>query len=86
MNQEQPTLSENLLDEVFEQCHPSTPTSTVEAIAQQIQLARDARARIDEEGIVVRDMKGSVIPHPAIKIEADAVKLYTDLLKKAKAK
>ena len=81
---EQPTLSEELLDEVFDQCHPSTPTATVEAIAQQIQLARDARARIDEEGIVVRDMRGAVIPHPAIAIEASAVKLYTDLLRKAK--
>jgi hypothetical protein len=77
-------LSDELLDEVFEQCHASTPTATVEAIAIQIKLARDARSRIEEEGIVVRDMKGSVIPHPAIKIEADAIKLYTELLRKSK--
>lgn len=77
-------MSEALLDEVFEQCHPSTPTATVEAIAQQIAMAREARARIDEEGIVVRDMRGAVLAHPAIAIEADAVKLYTALLQKAK--
>lgn len=80
-----PALSEELLDEVFEQCHESTPTHTVEAIVIQIQLAREARARIVEEGIVVRDMRGSVIPHPAIAIESSATKLYTDLLRKAKA-
>jgi hypothetical protein len=77
-------LSEELLDEVFDQVHPSTPSATAEAIALQIQLAREARARIEEEGIVVRDMHGSVIPHPAIKIEADAIKLYTSLLKDSK--
>lgn len=81
---ERRTLPDELLDEVFEQCHSSTATATVEAIALQIQLARDARARVEEEGIVVRDMKGAVVPHPAIKIEADAMRLYTDLLRRAK--
>lgn len=86
MQSARPTLSEDLLDEVFEQCHASTPTATVEAIAQQIQLAREARLRIEEEGIVVRDMTGRVVAHPAIEIEASAVRLYTALLEKAKAK
>lgn len=56
---------------------------TVEAIVQQIQLAMEARKRIDEEGIVVRDMRGAFLAHPAIKIEADAVKIYTELLRKS---
>lgn len=76
-------MSEELLDEVFEQCRESTPVAIVEAIAQQIQLAREARVRIIEEGIVVRDMRGVILSHPAIAIEADAVKLYTALLHKA---
>ena len=79
-------MSDALLDEVFEQCHKSTPTATVEAIATQIQMAREARARIDEEGIVVRDMRGAVIAHPAIAIEAAAVKLFTELLRKAQGR
>jgi hypothetical protein len=33
---------------------------------------------------VVRDIKGSVIAHPAIKIEIDAGKIITDLLSKNK--
>jgi len=45
-------------------------------------LARDARDRVVREGSVVRDMKGSVIAHPAIKIEADAVKIYAGLFDK----
>jgi len=77
-------LSEELLDEICEQCHPSTPMAMVEAIVIQIQLAREARARIDEEGIVVRDMRGVVLAHRAIAIEAAAIKLYTDLLHRAK--
>jgi phage terminase small subunit len=53
-----------------------------EAIAVQILTAREARERIDREGSVVRDTKGSVVPHPAIKIEADAIKMYTSLVSK----
>jgi len=30
----------------------------------------------------VRDLKGSVVAHPAIKIESDATKLIADLLRK----
>jgi hypothetical protein len=74
---------DQVVDEVTEQCPENTPMLTIEAIAQQILLAREARRRIDEEGIVVRDMRGAVLPHPAITIEADAVKLFTMLLQKA---
>lgn len=81
---EQPIRFEDIVDEVSEQVPGYIPIATIEAIARQIQLAREARNRINEEGIVVRDMRGSVIPHPAIKIEADAIKIYTDLLRKAK--
>ena len=44
----------------------------------------EARRRIDEEGIVVRDLKGSVIAHHAIKVEADASKLLAELMSKNK--
>jgi hypothetical protein len=50
-------------------------------MASQIGIAEEARARIEEEGIVVRDMKGSVIEHPAIKIEQVALKTISDTLK-----
>ncbi len=84
MSQEQPTLSaaEELRDEVWEQVHCDTPPAIVEAIAAQLGQAREARERINTEGSVVRDMRGSVIPHPALKVEADATKLYATLLAK----
>jgi len=54
----------------------------VEVLAIQMDRAEEAHRRIEEEGIVVRDLKGSVIPHPAIKIEIDAGKIISDLIKK----
>jgi len=59
-----------------------TPRSVVEAVAVLIYTAQEARRRITKEGSVVRDMKGAVVPHPAIAIEAAAIKQYTDLIMK----
>jgi len=59
-----------------------TPGAVREAIATQVDRMREARRRIEAEGIVVRDMKGSVIPHPAIAIEAAAVTLLNTLMTK----
>lgn len=84
MSQEQPTRSERF-DEVLGQVRSSTPLATVELIARQLDRAADARARIEEEGLVVRDVKGSVVPHPGIAIELAATKLATDLLGKERA-
>lgn len=67
-----------------EQTRDRTPQAVIEVIATQMERAEEARARINEEGIVVRDMKGSVIPHPAIKIETEAGKMIADLLAKHK--
>jgi hypothetical protein len=77
-----PTSSQALIDEVAGQVKSSCPAAVVEAIAAQLYLAREARQRVASEGSVVRDPKGSVIAHPAIKIEAAAVKLYSELLSK----
>lgn len=81
MSRNIPTLSANF-DRAAEQVLPKTPDSVINAIAIQMDRIEEARRRIDEEGIVVRDLKGSVIQHPAIKIEADAIKLMSDLIAK----
>jgi hypothetical protein len=62
--------------------YSSTSDIVVEVLAIQMDRAEEAHRRIEEEGIVVRDLKGSVIPHPAIKIEIDAGKIISDLIKK----
>lgn len=41
----------------------------LEAYATTIARLRDARRRIDSEGLVVADEKGRPIPHPALAIE-----------------
>ena len=61
MNPEQPTRSKNY-DAVAAQLRDETPEAVVELIARQMDRADDAKARIETEGSVVRDMKGSVIP------------------------
>lgn len=68
------------------QVNKNTPMAIVEVIAAQMDRAADAKKRIEEEGIVVRDMKGSVIPHPAIKIEIEAGKIIADLVGKNRPK
>lgn len=83
MSQQQPTLSKNY-DYIARQCALNTPEAVINAIAVQYDRSIDAAARIAEEGLVVRDMRGSVIPHPAIQIEKDSIKIYTDLLNKHK--
>lgn len=77
-----PSTNEKTLGEIAAQIRKSTPLGVIEQIARQMEIAEEAKRRIDEEGIVVRDMKGSVIAHPAIKIEQDAVKIITSLLSK----
>ena len=57
-----------------------TPEVIIELLASQLGIADEARARILEEGIVVRDMKGSVIKHPAIEIEQKALKCIQDII------
>ena len=83
MNQPQHTRSSNR--ELVElQVSDRTPESIVELIARQLDRADEAHERIRREGSVVRDMKGSVIPHPAIAVEITATKLASDLLTKNK--
>lgn len=82
MSQEPPIQFDDIIEELEPQLKASTPLSIFEAIAAQVYTAREARERIEREGSVVRDMRGSVIPHPAIKIEADAIKIYTSIIAK----
>jgi len=70
------------IEKVRAQVRNNTPESVIQIIATQIDRAEEAKNRIDIEGIVVRDLKGSVIPHPAIKVEIDAGKIAADLLAK----
>ena len=69
-------------EEVERQVAFSTPKAVIEAICVQMERADEAAGRIEKEGSVVRDLRGAVIAHPSILIEQNAVKLYTDLLKK----
>ena len=82
----QDTRIQSKIETAREQVGGDTPESIIEAIASQLGLIEESRTRINEEGIVVRDMKGSVIPHPAIKIEGDAIKLMDSMLSKYKWK
>ena len=72
------------VDYVKSQVRIKTPKSIVNAIATQLDRSDEAKKRIEEEGIVVRDLKGSVVAHPALKIEQDATKLIADLLNRYK--
>lgn len=77
--QKQNSPSKNF-DLVARQVREGTPETVVELIARQVDRANEAKERIEREGSVVRDPKGSVVEHPAIKIEIAATKLAADLL------
>ena len=74
------------IDFAMEQVDEETPWAIIELIATQLDRADEAKRRIEEEGIVVRDLRGSVIPHPAIQIEINASKLAADLIRKNQPK
>lgn len=58
-----------------------TPQGIIGILADKLAILSHAKQRIDKEGLVVRDLKGSVIPHPALNIIKDAEKTMIDLLK-----
>lgn len=58
------------------------PKTVVQAIKENIEIAQECGKRIREEGVVVRDLNGTVIEHPSIKTQQAAIRLYTDLIKK----
>ena len=58
-------------------------SAIIDSVAALKIIIDDAEGRIEEEGIVVRDMKGSVIAHPAIKIAQDAMKIMLDIINKS---
>jgi len=83
MSQQQPTPSKNI-EIVTNQVKKGTQPSIIALIANQLDRAEEAAARIVKEGSVVRDMKGSVIAHPAIAIEIAATKTAAEMLLKAR--
>jgi hypothetical protein len=66
--------------DIAEECKGSTPARILRAIAEHRAIAADALARVNEEGSVVRTLKGDVIAHPSIRIHADATKAEAALL------
>lgn len=46
--------------------------SAVEAYCVQVARMRDARARVDAEGLIVADEKGRPVKHPAVELELAA--------------
>jgi len=69
-------------DLIGDQLDAQTPAAIVKLIETQLVRAADAAARIVSEGLVVRDMRGSVVAHPAVAIEAAATRLAAELIKK----
>jgi len=72
------------IEKVRQQVKKTTSDTIIELIASQLDRRDLAKKRIEDEGIVVRDLKGSVVPHPALKIEQDVTKIIADLLSKHK--
>ena len=83
MSQQPPTPSASF-ELIRAQMHPNTPDIIVGLVARQLDRANDAADRITKEGSVVRDLKGAVIPHPAIAIEAAATKNIAEMILKYK--
>lgn len=81
---EQPTIYTIDPLAIKRQLKTGTAPAVVAVIVEQFRTANNARARIQEEGTVVRSPKGEAVAHPALEIEQKAVKLATDLIFKFK--
>jgi ABC-type Na+ transport system ATPase subunit NatA len=71
--------------DISKELRDNTPASIVSIINTHMARSAAAKKKIDLEGVVVRDQKGSVIQHPAIKVEIDANKIVHDMVDKYKA-
>ena len=71
----------NIRAEITTQCKANTPERVIDIIAEHVVIASEAKTRIEQEGTVVRTLKGDVIQHPAIKVHADATKIVANLMK-----
>ena len=65
-----------------DQLKTSTPAIVIETLTIQVGRQREARTKIDREGLVVSDAKGAPIPHPALAIERAAGSEITKILAK----
>lgn len=53
---------------------PRAPDVIKKSLANYMRMAYESNDRIAKEGVVVRDLKGSVVAHPAIKVYKDVVR------------
>jgi len=61
-----------IVEELRQRIGPTASDVDLEAFASQLARLRDARRRIEAEGMIVADPKGYPVPHPAIAIERAA--------------
>lgn len=79
-----PHLSERLSaiwDEIEPTLFADTPASVVEALCTQVKTLRDAREKIESDGVIVVDAKNNAVEHPACATERAALKIISDLNK-----
>jgi len=60
-------------DEVAPQVLPTIGAAGLEALATVVLRLRDARRRIDDDGVLVAGDRGQPGAHPALAIERDAI-------------
>lgn len=63
----------NAWDEIAPQVDPSITSAGLEALATAMVRLRDARSRIEEDGMLVVGAQGKPVHHPAVAVEAAAV-------------
>lgn len=57
-------------DELIAAGYPDVPG--FDAYCCQVAIERDAAARIAAEGLIVADVKGTPVPHPALEVQRKA--------------
>ena len=67
--------------EAREMLKDKTPPAICEQLANQLKTSRDARAKIERDGIIVADSRGTPVDHPALKVEAAADKRVSNILR-----
>ena len=74
-------LYKTAYEDAESQCKNHTPKAVIKIIAEHMVIASEAQKRIEEEGTVVRTLKGDVIQHPAIKVHQDSNKIIASMMK-----
>lgn len=72
-------MKQKWIQEALSKLKQGAPSGIVDITARKLETFEAMKKSIDNEGHVVRDLSGKIVPHPAIKILEETEKQLLDI-------